>query len=111
MLFDFLKSDEWKKKQEPDYEHWRIIPLLQLDNEGYGYAINRKGEILRLGDKSIMKPYPYPEELGGARVCIAVDKFFCYIDGPALADVIFDTPGSDAGRHCMFFTGYRYITK
>lgn len=96
-----------KSKQKPVEGHWHKLSF--LDIEGYGYAINRDGVIMRLGDKFVMKPYPYPEEFGGELVCIGVDKFFCYIDGPALADVIFDKPGSDASRKCVFFTGYKYI--
>lgn len=107
VMRNFFKRNT--KKTELVEGYWKQIPF--LDKDGYGYAINRDGVVLRLADKFVMEPYPYLEAHGGKRVCIAVDKFFCYIDGPALADVIFEKPGSDSSRHCVYLTGYRHIIK
>lgn len=95
------------KKPKPVSEKWRRVPFLMLHHP---IAIDKDGVIIDLFTDEILKPYPYPEDsFNKELVHIAEDKVSIYIDGPALADVIFEKPGSDPTRQCVFMTGYKWI--
>jgi hypothetical protein len=97
--------DEMKQEFESKAQ-WKHIPFL-VQNP---YLINREGEVKDVLRDSILKPYPYPEDsFNKELVHIVEGQFSIYIDGPALADVLFDKPGSDASRQCVFMTGYKWI--
>lgn len=97
-MFNFLTRSPWKKPKD----EWRPIPFLS----NTPYEVNRDGVVRDVRGKFILKPYPYNEEYGKELVAIGIGKFFCYINGPALADVLFDKPGGDAKQMNVFFTGY-----